>query len=271
VTAPTPKGTGGSIDEQGHLMPAAVIFVSGKKGSGKSVMAMLFASQWPGDMVVLDVAGDDGPFPRQKLGEGTHDIFDLAGGVDELPRTWPEHLRYEGRPMILRYVPDPGSLTEAEDMDAVVGLGQKHSTKEKPVMLLIHEIGRVALANRTKSHMLRVLNHSRHHGLVCVWCGPRPQDIHLLCIAQADLVYTFEQNQPADRKRIADNIGWNGADFDAAVAELGAHEYLRFDANWPKPEQPGDQDYRLVHYAALPQDIVDQVLRWRDGTPAKPE
>jgi hypothetical protein len=256
----------GTFNDKGELEPSAAAIVScfGKKGSGKSVMAMLIASSWPYDMVVIDVAGDDGPMPR-KPGTGSHDIVELSGSVDELPRTWPEYQRREKRPMILRYVPDPGSSTEAEDMDAVVGLAYTHSSTDRPCMLVIHEIGRAAPAGRTQPHMRRMLNHSRHRGATCLFCGPRPQTVDPLIVAQSDLVYTFELNQPADRKRIAENIGWDPADFDAAVHDLGLHEYLRYDGREPKPEAEGDDDFRLVHFPALPEDVVAATKRWAQG------
>lgn len=258
----------GTFNDRGELEPtaAAIILCTGKKGSGKSIMAGLFAMSWPYDIVVIDVAGDDGPMPR-KPGTWSHDVIELKGTVDELPRSWPEHLRREGRPMILRYVPDPGSATELEDMDAVTGLALSHSTKDRPCMLVIHEVGRAWPAGRVPAHGKRVANHSRHHGLTCLLCGPRTMTVEPLAIAQADLVYTFELNQPADRRRVAENIGWDPGDFDAAVRQLGRHEYLRYDAREPKPEQEGDEDLRLVHYPALPEDVVAAVQRWVAGDP----
>jgi len=263
----------GTFDDDGQIDPskAVIIFCTGKKESGKSIVALLHASSWPYDMVVLDIAGDDGPMPRNP-GTGTHDVHEITGTVDELPRTWPEHLRSDPpRPMILRYVPDPGSPTELEDMDAMTGLAFHHSTKERPCMLLVHEIGRAAPANRTPAHMRRVLNHNRHRGLTAIFCGPRPLTVDPLTISQADLVYTFELNNPDDRQRVAKNIGWDPAAFDAAVAALARFEHLRYDAREPKPEQEGDEDLRLVHCEPVPDDVVAALQKWAAGDPPKPE
>lgn len=255
----------GTFNERGELEPdtAAIIFCTGRKGTGKSVMGTLFVSTWPYDAVVIDVAGDDGPVPREKV--GTHDVFDVHGTVEDLPRSWPEELRHEKRPMILRYCPDAGSSTELEDMDAMVGLAYQHSGNPRPCMLVVHEVGRVAEANRTPAHMRRVLNHSRHRKLTVVFCGPRPQKIDPLVVQQADLVYVFGLNSAADRRRVAENIDWNVRDFDAAVMALRQHEYLRFDAREPKPEHEDDKDFRLVHLDALPEDVVAQLKRWSQG------
>lgn len=254
----------GTFNDRGELEPsaAAIIAIFGKKGSGKSILGDAFGAAWPYDMVVVDVAGDDGPDPRPRQAPGTHDVHVLTGSVDELPTSWPEHLRNSRRPMILRYCPDAGSATEAEDMDAMVGLAYHHSSTDRPAMLLIHEIGRVAPAGRTQPHMRRVVNHSRHRALTVVACGPRPLTVEPLVIAQADLVYTFELNQPADRQRVAENIGWEPREFSAEVHALGLHEHLRFDAREPKPEQDGDEDYRLVVLPALPPDVVAAAQAW---------
>jgi hypothetical protein len=180
--------------------------------------------------------------------------------------------------MILRYVPDAGSPTFLEDMDAVTGLAFKHSTKEKPVALLIHEIGVAAPVGRTPPHLRRVLMHNRHQGLVLLACGPRSRTVDPLVLAQADLVYTFELPNPDDRQKTAETIGWDPRDFDYWVGELGRHEYLRFDANEEKPDSAPagvDQDIwerehpdlRLVMLPALPKDVVDRTLEWAHNVP----
>lgn len=257
----------GTFNARGELEPgaAALIGCFGRKGSGKSVMADLFLYGWPYDAVVVDVAGDDGPAPR--INRGTHDVRALYGSVEELPHTWPEHLRHEQRPMILVYRPDAGSATELEDMDHVVGLAYQHSDNPRPCMLVVHEVGRVAPANRTPPHMRRVLNHSRHRRLTAVFAGPRPQTIDPLVLAQLDLCYVFELPNPSDQRRIAESIGWDPQDFAAYVDNLGPHEYLRHDAREPKPTE-GEQDLRLTHWDALPADVAGpggELARWRAG------
>lgn len=256
----------GTFNAKGELDPSAAAIVGcfGRKGSGKSIMAMVYLRSWPYDAVVIDVAGDDGPTPHP-LGEGTHDVFDLHGTVDELPRKWPEEKRHEGRPMILRYVPDAGSETELQDMDAMTGLAYTHSDNPRPCMLVVHEIGRVAPANRTPPNMRRVLNHSRHRTLTVVLCGPRPQTVDPLVLAQCDVVYVFELQNPADRRRIAESIGWNPQDFDAQVDDLGRHEYLRHDARMDKPQTDDEPDYRLTRWPPLPEEVVAATKRWSAG------
>jgi hypothetical protein len=263
-----------SFDARGDLnwRDGLILVYQGKKRSGKSAAALVTFASFPGDRVVIDVAGDDGP-------EGPG-VVELRGTVDELPRDWPEHLRpARDQPMLLRYVPDPGSPTFLEDIDAVIGLAYKHSTKEKPVAILIHEIGVAAPVGRTQPHTRRMLMHNRHHGLVVLGCGPRSRTVDPLFLAQADLVYTFELPNPDDRQRTAETIGWNPQDFDHYVEQLKRHECLRFDANEEKPEPPPagvdpdiwireHPDLRLVHLPALPADVVRQTLEWAHDVPA---
>lgn len=262
-----------SFNSRGEIetLNGLVICCLGKKKSGKSVNALLIARSFPGDMVVIDVAGDDGP-------EGPG-VTELHGRVEDLPSEWPEHLRErKGERMILRYCPDAGSPTFVEDMDAVAGLAYNHSTREQPCALLIHEIGMVSPAGRTPPHMRRVYNHNRHNGLCLIACGPRAKTVEALLLHQADLVYVFEMPSKADRDRIAENIGYPADHFDAYCDALKMHEYLRYDANEEKPDPapPGvdeegwasdNPDLRLVHFPPLPEDVVKETERWAHNVP----
>ncbi len=255
----------GTFGPDGNIDPekGVIIFCAGKKGSGKSVMGLLFFMSYPGDRVVIDVAGDDGPIGP--------DVITIEGNAETwngVPPQWPEWLRkYDlktGRPlpMTLRYAPDSGSSTFLDDMDLVVGMTLAHKT---PCALLIHEIGVVAKANRTRPHMRRALMHNRHNSATTlILCGPRTQDVDALVLQQSDLMFIFETKNLADRKRVAESIGWDVMEFHREVLALGPHECLRYDDNEAQPE--GDQeDYRLVHMAALPQSVVDKVERWSKG------
>lgn len=253
----------GSFDDRGHLEWAdgRIITCLGKKRSGKSVMGLVVFRSYPWDKVVIDVAGDDGPW-----GPG---VVQLHGTVEDLPRRLPEDDRPEigGRPapMIWRYVPDAGSPTFLDDMDHVIGLGLAHGKRSGHCAVLVHEGGVLAQANRTKMHTRRSLMHNRHNGATLIFCMPRSQTIDPLIIMQSDLVYIFDLPQIDDRKRVAENIGWPVKDFDQAWSALRTHEYLRYDANQARPYTPNEHDYRLVHWEALPEDVVSSTLAWAHG------
>jgi hypothetical protein len=247
----------GSFDERGQLDIAdgRIILCVGKKKSGKSVMSMVLFQSYPGDKVVIDVAGDDGPMGG--------DVIDLHGTTDTLPRKWPEHLRKDGRPMTLRYVPDPGSSTEAEDMDAVVGLALYHGRRQHHAgkvgcALLCHESETLAPVQKTQQHMRRALAQNRHYHLTLIMAGQRPMGIATKLLSNADLVYAFELLNPDDRERLGKTVGWNARDLSDAMEDLGRHEYLRFDSNEMKPED-GEPDVRLVHFPPLPEEVVRSV------------
>jgi hypothetical protein len=260
--------SGGTFDARGQLDTSRGIIATcvGKKRSGKSVMGLLLFRSYPYDRLVLDIAGDDGPTGP--------DIVELRGTVADLPTRWPELQRKEGPrgeplPMTVRYVPDPGSPTFREDMDKVVGLVMAQGRAAGHACILVHEIGVLAPAGQTGPHTKRLLMHNRHNHVTAIFCGPRPMTVDPLVIAQSDLIYAFETPNPADRRRLAEVMGWNPQDLDDAHEDLATHEYLRFDANMAKPEE-GQPDMRLVHFPALPSDVVDETKRWANGRPADP-
>lgn len=246
-----------ALNDRGELDPnyGRIVTCVGKKGSGKSVMGMLIFQSYPYDRIVIDVAGDDGPAENKHAG-----IHSIDGTVDTLPTKFPEHLRRDQEPLTLRYVPDPGSSTYLEDMDAVVAMAMQHGR----CALLVHEMADLAPSGRVPPHTRRLLRHNRHRKVTLIACSPRPLTMDPLVMAQSDLVYVFELKNPADRKRVAEVIGWDPAGLDADVHDLGAHEYLRYDATEEKP-QDGQPDLRLVAFPALPPDVVAQVQRFRDG------
>lgn len=245
-----------TFDGSGRIPPDKGVIVScfGKKGSGKSLMALQIFRTYPYDRVVIDIAGDDGP-----IRPDDPTIVRLEGTVqtESLPESWPEYLRAEDKPMTLVYMPDPGSSTFLEDMDHVVGLALGHGG----CCLLVHEVGVLTRANRTPPNTRRALMHNRHHQLTALFCGPRPADIDTLVLVQSDLVYCFELPNRDDRERIADMCGCPRDEFHEAMESLGTHEYLLYDSGVPKPA-PGEEDRRLVPYAALPADTVGATERW---------
>jgi len=245
----------GTLNSRGEIDPATgvVIVCVGKKRSGKSKMGLLWAESYPYDRVVIDINGTDGPH-HAAPGE---QLIELHGTAEDIPRKWPEHLRDDGKRMTLRYHPDMGSETFIEDVDAVLGLAYRTGR----VLILIHEVGLVAKSTKTPPHMKRILQSNRHRQLTVIMCCPRVLTTDPLVLGQADLVYVFELPNRRDRETVADAIGWDREDFHLAVAELGAHEYLRADTNENRPETEDAPDMRLVHAPALPAEVVAKLDR----------
>lgn len=243
-----------SFNARGELdvVRPLIIDCLGRKGSGKSVMARYLFDSYPYDRLVLDVAGDDGPTRADLVGQT---VVELHGDCSSLPTKWPEHERKDRERLTLLYVPDMGSPTFIEDMDHVIGLGRSHPR----TAILVHEMGILASSNRTPPHTRRLLQTSRHTQTTLIACAPRPLTMDPLVIAQADLVFCFEMPNPDDQKRVADTIGWPREDFVDGMNQLGEHEYLRYDARQARPERPEDPDLRLMHFPALPRDVVASV------------
>jgi hypothetical protein len=199
----------------GQLDPrkANHVTIVGRKGSGKSVLAQRFWDSYPGDRLVIDPTGDvDTRDPKAE------------NLTLPLPLRWPRPFREDER-STLRFHPDVGSATYRDDMDAAVQLAfQKGSC-----LLWVDEVAELTSANNTPPAMRRVLHQSRHRRLSTLFCGPRPIDINPLVISQADYLAIFDLPNPADRKRIADVIGYDLNELEEAHGELAEHGYLWWD------------------------------------------
>jgi DNA helicase HerA-like ATPase len=172
------------------------------------------------------------------------DVLELEA---PLPSRWPgelyrEKFGREKRRQTLVFRPDPGLAEWRDDMDRAVGLAFAHGK----TCLFVDEAHEAAPANSTPPHMRRALRQGRHADLTLILATPRPMTIDPLCISAADYVYVFKLPNPADRRRVAENIGWDPRDFDDAVAGLGKFEFLRYD-------HAADD---LAHYPPLPAHFI---------------
>lgn len=212
---------GGSFDpDRGEFL-----FVSGRKGSGKSVLARRFFDAFPYDRLVIDPTGD----VRAGLVESGVKFVDLTEPMPQrFPRSAADDVDGAEAPQFVTavYVPDMGSADAEDEMDRALGLGLRN----RRTCVWVDEIGTLTRNSKTPPNLRRALHHGRHSQLTLIMCGPRPKDIDPLCVSQADHVFTFDTPNPMDRKRICENIGWPPAVFDQAVHDLGEHEYLWYDA-----------------------------------------
>lgn len=219
-------------DKGGH------VFISGKKGQGKSVLARRLFDSYPYDRLVLDVTGDlSADFSDQGV-----KVKRLT--PDAMPLTFPHDP--EGGRVTAVLAPDMGDEATAMDqMDRALGL----ALDNRRTLVWVDEVGALTRAGRTPPNLRRALHHGRHRQLFLLLCGPRPIDVDPLCISQADCVATFKTPNPRDRARIAENIGWPPAKFDQAVHALATHEYLWFDST--------DDSEQILHMPPLPRRNAD--------------
>jgi hypothetical protein len=213
------------------------IAIVGKKGSGKTELAMVLFESYPFDRLGVDPNGDI-HFP-----EGTLDL------EPPIPARWPGERfdRATGhgerrRPQTLRYVPDFGEPDYREQLDRAIGLAYSHPR----TCALVDEAHEAFPAGQTPPHGRRALRQGRHHDLTLILATPRPLTVDPLVVSQADWVYVFKLPNPNDRKRVAESIGWDPKTFDEAVHELGTFEYLRYDS--------ARDD--LAHFPALPANVI---------------
>ncbi len=192
---------------------ATHVTIVGRKGSGKSVLAQRFWDSYPYDRLCVDPTGDVDPHdPKAEQ---------ITAPV---PARWPKMPGSEQRSTLV-FKADPGTDTYIDDMDRAAGLAFVHGN----CLLWVDEVGELTNANKTPPFMRRVLHQSRHRRLSTLFCGPRPIDINPLVISQADFLGVFHLPNPADRKRIADNIGLELDEVEEAHSMLVEHGYLWWD------------------------------------------
>jgi hypothetical protein len=210
---------------------AQQIAIVGKKGEGKTELGFLLFDSYPGPKIAIDPNGD------LKMPEHT---LELAA---PLPTKWPAPGDFpDPERQVARFVPDFGTNTYETEIDEALGLAYGH----RGVCTFVDECHAAFPAGRTGPHARRCLRQGRHHDLTQINADLRPMLLDPLVLANADWVYVFKLKNPADRKRVAESIGWEPHDFDDAVQALGPHEYLRYD----------DAIDDLAHFPALPDELL---------------
>lgn len=228
------------MSEDGALIDpdkGAHVGAFGRKGSGKSHLARSLFDTYPYDSLVLDVTGD---LWRDFIAEGMNhdpDVKLVKLDADALPTRLPQPDE-DGRRQVFVLAPDMGDPETADQIDRAIGLALRRGR----MLIWFDEIGVIAPANKTGPNMKRYLHHGRHHQITGLACGPRPMDVDPLVVAQVDHVFVFALANPADRRRIADNIGWPPKEVDEHVHGLGKHEFLHWSADGGE----------LTHYPPLP-------------------
>jgi hypothetical protein len=220
----------------------------GAKRSGKSELNRVIYRSWPYDRLVIDVNGNADP------GE---DAEKITADDGRLPTRFPERITMPGeprRPRSLWYRAHPGEGTRVyrEHLDQAVGMALY--PQHKRVCLWAGEVGELQPNGRPGPHMRTLLMQNRHYNVTALFDGPRPTYVDPLTLHQSDYVSIFLLPNPADRKRIAESIGFPPKRFDEAChsawREVGddgtPHGFLLWDSNRRK----------LYEHEALPLELI---------------
>jgi hypothetical protein len=200
-----------------------IVTAWGKKGSGKSYLNRVLFRSYPYDRLCIDVNGNADP------GE---DAEKLSG---DLPRKFPEPsqmVAQRRRAQSFWYRAHPGSPSYRDDLDRAVGLALY--PQDHRCLLWAGEVGELMPNGRPGPHMRTLLMQNRHYRVSALFDGPRPMYVDPLVLAQSNLVAVYKLPNPADRKRIADSIGFPPKEFDRechATWRRGDHWFLLWDSD----------------------------------------
>lgn len=181
---------------------STVVLLVGMKHSGKSAAARQIFDAWPLDRVVVDVTGDARPDDPATLAL-------TAPFASQLPE--PDHDAGQTRVTAWARV-DPRSATYEHDQDQALGLAIY--PRHRDTLVWIDEYGQAATAQRITPNLRLALNSSRHYHLTLLLACPRPRNIPVLTISQADRVFIFRLPNPDDREVVASNAGIPLATFE---------------------------------------------------------
>lgn len=198
------------------------VFTSGMKGRGKSYYCRSWWDAYPFDKLVIDPTHD----VREDLRAEGIPFTDISGGV--LPVRLPSSLDDEHPFVTCVYCPDMGSPTVIDDIDRAAGLVLRG--RHQRAMLWLDEVGASSKGARSQPNARRILHHGRHHNLFLLGADPRPMDIDPLWLAQADLIATYRTPLVYDSDRIADEIGYDRAEYaETNKRHCQGHAYTLYD------------------------------------------
>jgi hypothetical protein len=186
-----------------------IITAWGAKGTGKSHLNRLMFRSYPFDRIVIDVNGNADPGA---------DSEKLTGDLPKKFPPPPEVIGERRKARSLHYRAHPGSPTYRDDLDRAVALALY--PQDHRCLLWAGEVGELQPHGRPGPHMRTLLMQNRHYNVTALFDGPRPVNVDPLTLAQSNLVAVFRLPNPADRKRIADSVGFPPKEFDRECHEV---------------------------------------------------
>lgn len=208
-SSPTRPGPGGLTRPPTSSSPSGIgyahrVFITGKSGTGKSLLAQALFLSAAAPRLVIDPADSD--------------VTDVAGAV-----TFRDPARPPVDAATARFVPrDPA---DRDAYDAVY----RWAFERFPRYLWLDEAGIAAPAQGCSRWINTVVVQGRKRSLGHLACHARPREVNRNLIAQANHVFVFDLPNPDDRRHLADLMGLAVADLETDLFALPDHGFLWWD------------------------------------------
>lgn len=153
-----------------------ILFVAGRKGSGKTTLALQVAHDAP-RVFVLDTIGQYGP----------EHGYVVAFGLDECVRAMLDARERERFKVSLR----SGSVDDMLDLMRLAYEIPHH-------LLVVEEVSFYCSPNRLPDELSTLIRYGRHRAIDQLYIARRPFEVHRDVTAQADVGVSFVQHEPND-------------------------------------------------------------------------
>lgn len=185
------------------------VFICGRTGSGKSVVARQLAATYPDRVLVIDPADSEGTvLPGAELVYG--------GGTPELEAV------AEAR--VIRWVP-----ADPSDMDRYDEVYRWAFHHRYPGLVWLDEAGIAMPASGSPKAATTYLVQGRKRVAGHLACHTRPREVSRNLIAQAQHLLVFDLPNPDDVAHVADQAGVSKAELQEILRSLPEHGFVHFD------------------------------------------
>jgi hypothetical protein len=197
------------------------VFIAGKTGSGKSVLAEVYLAGFDTPVIMLDTKGQ--VYERRKKNKELW--YGLEEGVEfTVCETFDQLLESETMKNI--YVPIPEEQTQ-ESYERFF----KYCYDHQDVTIWIDELMSIAESPlKYPFHLKAIYTRGRSRNTSIWACTQRPMDIPVIAISNSTHFFIFRLQQPQDRKKIVDVTGCT--EFEQSPT---GHNFWYFVDGWDEP------------------------------------
>jgi len=184
-------------------MTNKIIFITGRKGSGKTTLANRIANDYY-------LAG------RRVICIAPMAGFDLSGAPTIFNRDELLSDKTDGRSFVLQ---------PPDDMTALLGI--EFGYRLGHTVIVVDEIDLYADCRAPHPLLLQIVRYGRHRAVSLIGISQRPANVVRDMTAQSDYIVMFQSTENRDLQYLADRIGSDNAE---AVRQLPQFEYLVYSA-----------------------------------------